>query len=274
MFVQGKFHGEDIGIAFECKDYKRKITEQTIDAFATKIHELPQINKGIIVTTIGYSKGAQTEAKSHKIELYLIDDIPLDEILYSSVFYGARVLAEPLFNDLKAHFIADEPNIDVEPDARIRYTDNDEEVNLMRAIFSAIYTLKVECELVAKYMELGKRPYITMLKITPNCELYIADVRGKKYKIDYFEIPVKVGLIMEQCQMETQKKYSTITDENIVSVSEYKTSMSDTSWVVVESTNKEQNSFFIKNNGCYCQPTINIKGRMKKSESRYKIESE
>lgn len=264
VLVQGKFQGEDISIAFECKDYTRKITEQTIDAFATKIRELPQVDKGVIVTTIGYTKGAQKEAKSHKIGLYLIDDIPLDEIIYSSIFYGVRVLAEPLFNDLKARFIADEPNIDVEPEARIRYAGNDEEVNLMRVIFSAIYTLKVECKLVAKYMELGKRPYITMLKITPNRELYIADVRGKKYKIDYFEIPVKVGLIMEQCQIETRKKYSSITDENVVSVSEYKTTMSDTSWVVVESTNKERNSFFIKNNGCYYQPTIDISGQIKK----------
>lgn len=264
VLVQGKFQGEDISIAFECKDYTRKITEPTIDAFATKMRELPQVDKGVIVTTIGYTKGAQKEAKSHKIGLYLIDDIPLDEIIYSSIFYGARVLAEPLFNDLKAHFIADEPNIDVEQEARIRYAGNDEEVNLMRVIFSAIYTLKVECKLVAKYMELGKRPYITMLKITPNRELYIADVRGKKYKIDYFEIPVKVGLIMEQCQIETRKKYSSITDENVVSVSEYKTTMSDTSWVVVESTNKERNSFFIKNNGCYYQPTIDISGQIKK----------
>lgn len=264
VLVQGKWNGEDMSIAFECKDYTRKITEQTIDAFATKIRELPQVNKGIIVTTTGYTKGAQKEAKSHNIGLYLIDDIPLDEIIYSSIFYGVRVLAEPLFNDLKAHFIADEPNIEVESDARIRYADNDEEVNLIKAIFSAIFTLKVEYKLAAKYMELGKKAYVTMLKITPNRELYIADVRGRKYKIDYFEIPTKVDLIMEQCQMETRKKYSTITDENIVSVSEYKTSMSDSSWVVVESPNKDQNSFFIKNNGCYYQPTIDISGQTNK----------
>ena len=63
IFVQAKVNGVDLGIAFECKDFTRKISVQTIDSFATKIHELPQVHKGIIVTTIGYTEGAQKEAE-------------------------------------------------------------------------------------------------------------------------------------------------------------------------------------------------------------------
>lgn len=264
VFVQTKVNGENIGIAFECKDYKRKVTEPTIDAFWAKINDLPQVHKGIIVTTTGYTPGAQKEATEHKIGLYLIDEMPIDEIIPNYNFYGVRMLAEPLFNELKAHFVADEPNITVDPEAKIRYAENDAEVDLFRAIFEAIYNIKAQCELAAKYMRLGKKAFATGLKISPNCQLYIEDVRGKKYKIDYFEIPVKVNFIMEQCHVASQKKYSSITDENVVSVSEYCTSMSDSSWVVVESED-DKNSFYIKNNGCYYQPSFAISGQSKKA---------
>lgn len=69
---------------------------------------------------------------------------------------------------------------------------------------------------------------------------------------------------MEQCHVASQKKYSSITDENVVSVSEYCTSMSDSSWVVVESED-DKNSFYIKNNGCYYQPSFAISGQSKKA---------
>ena len=139
VFVQGKLNGEDIGIAFECKEYSRKITEQTIDAFATKIRELPQINKGIIVTTTGYTKGAQKEAHSHKIGLYLIDDLPLDEIIPSHNFYSARVLANPLLNALELHSIQNLTKVKFAPDAKFKYATNGEEVQLALEIYKALY---------------------------------------------------------------------------------------------------------------------------------------
>ena len=264
VFVQTKVNGENIGIAFECKDYKRKVTEPTIDAFWAKINDLPQVHKGIIVTTTGYTPGAQKEAIEHKIGLYLIDEIPIDEIIPNYNFYGVRMLAEPIFKELKGHFIADEPNIIVEPNAKICYIDNDEEVNLVKAIFEAIFNIKTQCELAATYMRLNKKAFSTVLKISLNRQMYIKDIGGRKYKIDFFEIPIKVNFIMEQCHVASQKKYSSIRDENVVSVSEYCTSMSDCSWVVVESKD-DKNSYYLKNNGCYYQPNYAISGKKKDS---------
>lgn len=262
VFVQTKVNGEDIGIAFECKDYKRKITEPVIDSFWAKINDLPQVHKGILVTTTGYTPGAQKEAAEHKIGLCLIDDVPIGQIMDSCKYYGVSIIAEPIFDAMKAHFEADEPNVIVEPEARVRYADNNQEVDLFKAVFTAIYTLKVECQLAARYMELGKKAYVIGLKLTSAREVYIEDVRGAKYKIDYFEIPVKVDLLMEACQMASRMKYATIKNENVVSVSEYSTSMSDSSWVVVESGN-DKHSFYIKNNESYYQPDIAISGQRK-----------
>jgi len=262
VLVQGKWNGEEMSIAFECKDYSRKITEQTIDAFVTKIRELPQINKGIIVTTTGYTKGAQKEAQSHKIGLYLIDDFPLDEIIPSHNFYSARVLANPILNAVELHTILNITNVHFAPDAKFKYTTNNEEVQLALEIFKALYNTQLICELAAKYMEEGKKPLIMVAKITPNPQIYIEDVNGIKYEIDYLRIPVQIDFVLEECQISSKKRYATLNNQNVVSVSEYENSMNDNAWVVVES-DKEKNSCYIKWNGRYYKPDIIISGQKK-----------
>lgn len=262
VLVQGKLNNEDIVIAFECKEYTRKITEQTIDAFATKIRELPQINKGIIVTTTGYTKGAQKEAKSHNIGLYLIDNLPLDEIIPSHNFYSARVLVNPILNALELHTILDVTNVIFAPDAKFKYITNGEDAKLALEIYKALYDTKLLCEIAAKYMEVGKKPLITVVKITPNPQLYIKDVKGIKYEIDYLRIPIQINIILEECQISSKKRYATLDNNNVVSVSEYDNNLNENAWVIVES-DKEKNSCYIKVNGRYYKPDIVISGQMR-----------
>jgi hypothetical protein len=259
VFVQTKVNGENIGIAFECKDYKRKVTEPTIDAFWAKINDLPQVHKGIIVTTTGYTKGAQKEAKSHNIGLYLIDDLPLNEIIPNHNFYSARVLVYPLLNALELHTILDVTNVTFAPEARFKYITNGEDVELALEIYKAIYDTKLLCELAAKYMEVGKKPLIMVVKITPNPQLYIEDVKGVKYEINYLRIPVQIDLILEECQISSKKRYATLDNNNVVSVSEYDNNLNENAWVIVES-DKEKNSCYIKINGRYYKPDIVISG--------------
>lgn len=64
---------------------------------------------------------------------------------------------------------------------------------------------------------------------------------------------------MEQCHVASQKKYSTITDNNVVSVSEYDNNLNENAWIIVES-DKEKNSCYIKVNGRYYKPDIVISG--------------
>ncbi len=265
VLVQAKVNGENIGIAFECKDYKQKVTEPIIDAFSTKCRELPQVDKGIIVTTSGFTKGAQKEAKSLKIGLYLIDELPLDEIIPNYKFWGAKVIAVPQWKELSLHTIVNIAHVSFDPEAKVRYADNDEEVNFCKEILGAIYTTKFLCELAAKYVEVGRRAYKIGLKFTTSRHLYVKDVNGVKYEIDYVEIPTSVDLKINLCHISSQKKYATPDDENTVLVSEYKTNLSDSSWVVVES-GKEESSFFIKNQDNYYQPSIVISGISEKKE--------
>ena len=262
VFVQTKVNGENIGIAFECKDYNRNISEPIVDAFWAKINDLPQVHKGIIVTTTGYTKGAQTEAETHKVGLYLINNIPLEQIIPSHNFYSARAIFDPIWNSLQAHFIATEENVSFSPDAKIRYFDNDEEVNLQLEIFKALYKMQLMCELAAKYMEAGKQPLLLAGKITPTTKLYIEDIKGEKYEINYFRIPIRVDFELEECQLSSPKRYTPLKDGTIVSVSEYSSNFNDNAWVVVESGN-EKNSFYIKENDSYYKPNIEISGQRK-----------
>ena len=262
VFVQTKANGENIGLAFACKDHKRKITEQTIDAFATKCRELTEIDKGIIVATSGYTKGAKKEAESQKIGLYLIDELPLDDIIPNYQCYGAKVIINPIWKELKAHLITNTDNVSFDPNEKIKYVENDKEVDLLKEIFNATHTTKALCQFAAKFMEMGKQAYKSTVTISPTSQLYINDVNNTRYLIDHFEIVIGVNVIIEPTQIASHKRYTKIDNDNIVSISEYNSKMTNNTWVIVESNDK-QSSFFIKDQGHYYQPSIIISGKEK-----------
>lgn len=265
VFVRTKANGEDFGIAFECKDYNRKITEQVIDAFVTKIGDIPEIHKGIIVTTSGYTKGARKEAEAHKIGLHLIDELPLHEIIPRYKNYFARVLVIPQKNELIVHTIADLTNVTFDPEAKIKNVDDDTEVILYKEIFDSLYNIKSLCSLAAKFVEIGKKAYTTVATITPNRKIYIADIRGIKYEIDYFELPITVNVIMDECQISSQMRYAKLGGNNEVLVSEYGSNITDKMWVLVESEDSKD-SIFLKDQGHYFTPDIIITGKSYKNE--------
>ena len=70
-----------ICIAIECKDYKSKVSVEKVDAFNTKCLDVPQINKKIMVSPKGFQSGARKTAEKHGIELYTLDDVPIESIL-------------------------------------------------------------------------------------------------------------------------------------------------------------------------------------------------
>ena len=71
-----------------------------------------------------------------------------------------------------------------------------------------------------------------------------------------------VNVIIESTQIASQKRYTKIDNDNIVSISEYNSKMTNNTWVIVES-NEKQSSFFIKDQGHYYQPSIIISGKEK-----------
>lgn len=262
VFVQAKLNGENIGIAFECKDQKRPITAPAIEAFVTNISNIPEITKGVFVTTSGYTEGACEIAKAYKIGLYMIDDLPLEEIIPRHSLQSVRFFFDPKLNALQIHTIDDVTNVKLARNAMFKYEDTDEDVNLLLEIYGALNETKLLCELTAKYMEVGKKTLLLVAKITPSRQIYINDINGTKFKIDYLRIPIMIDCELEECKMSSHKKYTPLTDNLMVSVAEYGSSMNDNAWVVVDS-GEGKTSCFIKNNDCYYKPDIVIEGKCK-----------
>lgn len=86
VLVFPKGHKES-GIAFECRDHKRKVGLFDIDSFIAKYNDLPQIKKVIVVSTSGFTKDARKKGMRHNIGLHTINDLPYSEISkYLNVF--------------------------------------------------------------------------------------------------------------------------------------------------------------------------------------------
>ena len=262
VFVQTKLNGEDIGIAFECKDEKRPITAPTIEKFVTNISNIPEVTKGVFVTTSGYTEGAREIANAYKIGMYMIDDLPLEEIIPSHSLHSVRFFFDPILKALQIHTVNDVTNVTFTSDAKFKYEDTNEEVNLSLEIYGALNETKLLCELSAKYMEVGKKALTMVAKITPSRQVYINDINGTKYAIDYFRIPILIDCQLEECKISSHKKYAPLTDNFAVSIAEYGSNMNDNTWVVVESA-EDKKSCFIKNGDSYYKPDIVITGNTK-----------
>lgn len=90
-----------ITIAIECKDYKSKVSVEKIEAFESKCNAIPQINKKIFVSRVGFQSGAIAKAKLYGIELLLLEKITEEEVFnwlqigIPSPIFIERVLARP-----------------------------------------------------------------------------------------------------------------------------------------------------------------------------------
>lgn len=69
IFFSYNLAGTTHGIAFECKDYKARVSQEKIMAFKSKIDDIREVTKGIFVARNGFQKGAISFAKAHRIEL-------------------------------------------------------------------------------------------------------------------------------------------------------------------------------------------------------------
>lgn len=74
VYWEFEFAGVVYKTAIECKDYKRQISIEKIDALIGKIEDIPGM-RGVFATTKGYQKGAKTKAKKYNIELLVVREI-------------------------------------------------------------------------------------------------------------------------------------------------------------------------------------------------------
>ena len=70
-----EFDEPSLVVFVECKNYKKKVTVDDVEEFATKLRQISGFNaKGIMITTVGFQKGAFEYGKSTNIALALLNE--------------------------------------------------------------------------------------------------------------------------------------------------------------------------------------------------------
>ena len=75
IFIESQVSNFKVNIAIECKDYKKKVEVDKIEAFHSKCNDVPQIHKRIFISRIGFQKGATIKAQFYGIDLLKLENI-------------------------------------------------------------------------------------------------------------------------------------------------------------------------------------------------------
>ena len=122
-------------IAFECRDHKRKVGVFDIDSFISKYHDLPQIDKIVVVSNSGFTKSAKLKAQCHNIELHPLNDVPYAEILRIADVYRLKCKIEI---PLPFYLVVGEKNLYIPYQGQNVYDlTNDSEIQLVGKILTS-----------------------------------------------------------------------------------------------------------------------------------------
>lgn len=78
ILIISKINDFEIYIAIECKDYKKKIPVEKIEAFQSKCDRIKQINKKIFISSNGFQSDAVNSASYYGIELLTANELSRD----------------------------------------------------------------------------------------------------------------------------------------------------------------------------------------------------
>lgn len=78
IVIKANLNGFDFYAVIECKDYKKPVSVEKIEAFNSKCLRIPQISKKIFVSKNGFQADAINAAKYFGIEIYDLEEIGKD----------------------------------------------------------------------------------------------------------------------------------------------------------------------------------------------------
>lgn len=157
VLVKTVVNGENICIAFECKDYSygkgHKVSIKEIDEAIGKYIDLPSINKVIIVSTTGFSKNAIESANKHGIGMHTLQEISDD---CSSIFIEAVKLI-PRFSIRLSNVWCNDTKIILKPNYVIY--DSSGKITSIQKIINEIFSQKYIASIAKKYADNNYSPY-------------------------------------------------------------------------------------------------------------------
>ncbi|MBU2886055.1 restriction endonuclease [Gilvimarinus agarilyticus] len=80
IFIKSQINGMDIKIAIECKDYKKAIPAEKLEAFNSKCQRIKGISKKVFVSSSGYQADAFEAAKYFDIELFNLNEMSNQQV--------------------------------------------------------------------------------------------------------------------------------------------------------------------------------------------------
>jgi hypothetical protein len=81
VFIESKLNGFNINIAIECKDFKKSIPAEKIEAFETKCNRVKSISKKVFISSNGFQPEAINVARDCGIELQIASKVSAASIL-------------------------------------------------------------------------------------------------------------------------------------------------------------------------------------------------
>ncbi len=201
VFVYATNDKEKKGIAFECRDHKRKVGLFEIDSFIGKYQDLPQITKVIVVSTSGFTKDAQCKAENYNIGLHTIEDVSYEEILrFLNVFrVGCKIELLPQC------FMVIDGTDTLLPQGVVKvYNEKtDAEVNVLKSLstFLQMQISSIHDKLCADNTNTKTFPFTFM----PPEPWYIFDINNTKRSVREFHIETNWTMIAHPLDISTQK---------------------------------------------------------------------
>lgn len=210
VLVENRNISPTFRVAFECKDYNKKVDVQIVDAVVGKFMDIPDIHDRVIVSSLGYTKSAEIKAASHNVQLFTLSKIPLDKILLPST---------PILSDtmktvpIDVSFILVDASVPQES-TLIHISETIEDVNKYMKLFYANPPRYDEIKL----MELGERfaqndlnpiQDDLVMEVTPPLMTRLRDGSYRYIQAIVYHVEVsinqKVGKLVEQRIMNKEK---------------------------------------------------------------------
>ena len=238
---------DDMTIVFECKDFstscsKMKVNVGYVDALIGKCLDIPNIDQKIIVSTTGFTEGAIIKAKKHNIQLYNLDEVPYEEIVFAKKVY--RIIPQIRYSTISYHYNNPLPinREDVRMDMNLYNCSDD-------SIADLTHYFKDFNELIARLFNFSiKNSFGTIklkMRIEVNSLYYTKDCNGNKYLVSMIEIPLKVDF--EQDKSEVVRQFDYFMDSLEAKSTEVSFQNEERTIVVIETGGKD--CFFLKKNG-------------------------
>lgn len=244
-------------IAFECKEYKSKVTVSIVEAFIAKCMDIPEINKGIMVSSNGFSDGAIKKAKQHGIMLCGLNQIDIDKALFGDKAF----LAYPEYNineQFQIEFRSNEPISDdaISPTLETLYDKNGTPIPIYNYVLSFLYNIHTQTMLVKSFLEKGKRTIDYTYSIKPPQNIFYVDNKGNSHIVSSITGNVNVNFKLLETSTITGKEMKQ--GKTQISAIEYGFEKTEAKLVFI-STNTNKKEYFIKDkDNNYLIPIIRL----------------